>query len=338
MLKVLSSILILSFVFFAGTQGFDTPNKRAPFMVKMKFALDFEQSMAATTVTDAAEWARGLWEFVAGAPGDSESDYVYGWVRQMLIGFSDTMTLVGYPTCAAIPTSGSTPYSTLPGLTISYSTGDKSVPAGSMWANSGTNYSKKVVGTYSGTNFFEIQFDCDTAKPNVYLKYNFDAFDEVDRRVELYAQHDDSTDKVSMELRMECTDADECATKTNLALAMHTADGNEYKMIGTRIVDDITDEAKRMSIHGSKSLKLADVHILDETSLSNSDSLDPLNASVDGHCVDFNAATYVPSGGGASDCSTAGFAAENELLTGMTNALSLGNYQINTIESMTISF
>ncbi len=326
----LSIVSVLSF--FIGHQGFDAPNKKASLSSKVKFASSINMAMASTPEEDAAQIAIGLWEFAIESNGGDKS--VYEFVQEILTDFSNAMIAEGFNTCSDIPVTGSVLLSNS-NVTVSFSGADKLVPNGSQWLNSGNLYQKKATASYAGNEFAEIQYDCSN-HTNIYFKYDFNTFASHDRIAEIYMQKG-SNGLLNIELQTTCQDPASCGTKQNSYLSFHTPDGNEIKVIGTRTEVNTTDLAVSVSMHGFKDQKMGDIHFMLHTDVTNNESLNPVNPSVTGVCVDFNSATYIPAGG-ASDCVSLGASAANTLNNSESDVFGLTDIHLLTINALNVLY
>ncbi len=333
MKKIICLSIVSVLAFFVGRQGADVPNERAAFISKLEFASSLNMAFAAGPEEDAGKMAEGLWAFaIESQPGGDTS--VYEFITEILDDISSEMQAQGYAGCNDVPTSGS---DLLPssGVTVNYSVGTKLVPSGSNWLNSGNTYSKRMTASVGGVEFAELQYDCNSDL-NIYFKYDFNQFQAHDRVAEFYVQKG-AGGLLNLELKSTCTDASQCGVKQNTLMSFHTPDGNEIKVVGTRTEDNSADVVKSISLHGDKNLKLADIHIMDHTDLTNIEDIDPLNASVIGACVDFNQATYIPTGG-AADCVSAGVSANNALVGAESDAFGVGDIRPATIHGLNLTY
>ncbi len=337
MKKLILTTIASLLTFFIGTSGFDAPNKRASLVSKIKFAAQLERGMAyASDEEKAAEWAEGMWRILAGEPGMAKDDYIMGWLEELLNNVSDGITDLGFASCSAVPASGTYVHPTEP-VDITFQVSNKVVPMGSNFFNAGLSYDKSLTASHGGDEFIHIEFDCDSNNPNMYVRYDNSVMSSSleERVIEIHAQANLATNRIAIDFSMTCVSGD-CQDQTNMYLSMYTPDGDEFKIIGTLTQDELgSPETKRMSLHGRKSLKIADIHFMDLANLNNTDDINPtLNpATVKGVCVDFNVANYVAAGGAC-----AALSADNELDLSTTNFFGLSNLHGNTVSSQTLTY
>ncbi len=294
------------------------------------------EALTSSPEENAGKAAQGFWSFYIDSAASQDHDQsVFEFVKEEIIAnVADEMVSLGYPTCADIPTSGSE-LITNGTTTVDYSTGTNTIPAGSNWDISGTTYEKRIRASVGANEFAEIQFNC-TSDTNVYIKYDFNQFDSLDRVAEFYLQKG-AGGKINLEMQSTCLNATECALKTNMLISFHTPDGNEVKVVGMATEDGSgADEVKGLSIHAFANSQIADIHFMDQTNLLSTDDFSP-SVNVSAVCVDFSIATYIAANGTA-DCTGVGAAANITLQASESDAFGVGDIEPATISSLNVTY
>ena len=88
--KILALSIISALTFVVGGQGFDVPNKKAPFIGKLCFAGSLSKALAAGPEEDAGKVAEGLWRFAIESELDADPS-IYEFVTEVLDNTSDEM-------------------------------------------------------------------------------------------------------------------------------------------------------------------------------------------------------------------------------------------------------
>ncbi len=213
----------------------------------------------AQTVMDQADWMRFMYWLINGPPGgsypagfDGPEGGFLGMIRELTgpTALGGGLSDAGYTECTDIPSTGSATMVDRGTFVMTFSTPQQTIPAG--WPNAGGNYEKRVVVTFDGTTFMDIEFSCSsTAGWLRFFEPNEPSASA--RHIETYYDTTDS-DNTRLELYMYYHPASGALTDEYFIAKFVTEVGNTYKLWITRSAYQAGWSGFRTAIYGNTAL------------------------------------------------------------------------------------
>ncbi len=264
------------------------------------------KAQAAETVLDKADFVRFFYWLVNGPPGgsypigfDGPEEGFLGMIRELTgeDSLGGGLAASGYTECTDIPATGTASLVETDGtFVMTFSTPQKTIPAG--WTNAGSSYEKRVVVTFDGTTFMDIEFNCSSSAGWIRF-FEPDELPGEARHIEAYYDTTDS-DNSMLELYMYYHPAGGSLDEYFITKFL-TEPGNLYKIWITRSArQGASWSGFRTAIYGNTALTgpgaggVANAFIIedrvgaadDNTTAVTADNDDVTLGDID--CIDFN--------------------------------------------------